>query len=872
MLRKLTSTALIALLTPTVRIVFSADERQQLPVQVRPVSYDLSLVPDAANLRFRGQVRIGLVVKAATAAIVLNDDELALDKAVLDTTTAASDIALDPKLQRATLRFAHPIGAGSHTLTIDYHGTIGKATIGFFAMDYNSSAGTRRTIATNFEPTGERRFMPSWDEPGIKATLRLTVDVPADRMAVANMPVASTETLPDGTKRVHFATTPKMSTYLYFLAIGDFDRISTKSDGTMVGVVVNRGDAGKAQYALDEASRLLHYYNDYFGVSFPLPKLDLIAAPGTITGGSMENWGAIFYSQDQLLFDPARSTEADRQRVFGVVSHEMAHQWFGDLVTMAWWDDLWLNEGFASWMQTKAADVMHPEWKTVLRALFIADAGKQADARPSTHPILQTVLDASQAAEAFDDITYDKGAAVIGMLEAYVGPDSFRNGVRRYMRAHAYGNTADADLWREIQAAAGKPVLDIEADFTRQSGVPLLRMEQGTTPRGGRTVEIREGRFAEDPATIAAAPVQSWRIPVAVSTGGERASYLLSGAAPLTVPVRGDGPVIVNQGQSAFARTLYPRAMVDALIASIGKFNTADQLGLLYDSWELGRSGYEPVTDFLDMARAIPVTADPLVWINVVQTLVSIEHSYTGNPGRTAFVKFARTLLNPVAAKLGWDPIRNEESNDARLRDALLTALGRFGDQSVIEESDRRFEAMMRDPSVVSPAVWRTVISIVAHNAGRETLDRLIALLRTTQDPLEKQKLLSALAGVADPVGAERVVEIALGVDAPAGFAPYALIALSGDHPDLAWKVALEHADRPDFPIDTFLKLGFLPTIAGNSSNRERIANLRAYADQHLPATAHRSVDEAIFRIEMNAKFRAGRIPEIDRWLTRGAS
>jgi aminopeptidase N len=870
MLRKLASTALIVLLASTVGIVLSADERQQLPAQVRPVSYDLSLVPDAANLRFRGQVRIGLMVKAATSSIVLNDDQLALDKAVVDMTTATSDIALDPKLQRATLRFAHPIGAGSHILTIDYHGTIGKATIGFFAMDYDSPAGTRRTIATNFEPTSERRFMPSWDEPGIKATLRLTVDVPADRMVVANMPVASTETLTDGKKRVHFATTPKMSTYLYFLAIGDFDRISTKSDGTEVGVVVNRGDAGKAQVALGEASRLLHYYNDYFGVPFPLPKLDLIAAPGTITGGSMENWGAIFCSQDQLLFDPARSTEADRQRVFGTVSHEMAHQWFGDLVTMAWWDDLWLNEGFATWMQTKAADVMHPEWKTGLRALFAR--GKQADAKPSTHPILQTVLDASQAAEAFDDITYAKGAAVIGMLEVYVLPDSFRNGVRRYMRAHAYGNTVDADLWREIQAAAGKPVLDIEADFTRQSGVPLLRVEQGTTPRGGRTVEIREGRFAEDPATIAAAPRESWRIPVAVSTGGERASYLLSGTAPLTVPVRGDGPVIVNQGQSAYARTLYPRAILDMLTASIAKLNIADQLGLLYDSWELGRSGYEPVTDFLDMARAIPATADPLVWIRVVETLVSIERSYTGNPGRIAFVKFARTLLKPVAAKLGWDPIRNEESNDARLRDAVLTGLGRFGDQFVIEESDRRFEAMMRNPNAVSPAVRRTVISIVAYNAGRETLDTLIALLRTTQDPLEKQKLLSALAGVADPVGAERAVEVTLGADAPAGFAPYALIALSRDHPDLAWKVALEHADRPDFPIDSFLKLGFLPTIAGNSSDRKRIADLRAYADQHLPSTAHRNVDEAIFTIEMNAKFRVERIPEIDRWLTREAN
>ncbi len=502
-------------------------ERQQLPSGVQPLSYDLSLVPDAGDLSFRGQVKIMLDVTAATSSIVFNDDELVLDKAELDTSGTATDIALDAKLQRATLTFQHVVAAGRHILTIDYHGVIGKATQGFFAMDYDSPAGKRRTIATNFEPAAERRFMPSWDEPGIKATLRLTVDVPSDRMVIANMPTVSTDTLPDGRKRVHFASTPKMSTYLYFLGIGDFERITTKSDGTEIGVVVNRGDTEKGRVALAEAARLLHYYNDYFGVPFPLPKLDLVVAPGAITGGSMENWGAIFYSQNHLLFDPAKSTEADRQLVFQVVSHEMAHKWFGDLVTVAWWDDLWLNEGFARWMQTKVADDLHPGWKTGLQALAIAEYGKRADAKPSTHPIVQTVLDASQAMQAFDGITYDKGATVIGMLEAYVGPDAFRNGIRRYMRAHAYGNTVDADFWREIQAAAGKPVLEMEADFTRQPGVPLLRVESGTTPGGSKTLELREDRFAEDLATIATAPVQHWHIPVTVSAAGAGASYLL---------------------------------------------------------------------------------------------------------------------------------------------------------------------------------------------------------------------------------------------------------------------------------------------------------------------------------------------------------
>ena len=632
------------------RNLIGAFDREQLPSAVRPQHYELALVPDADHLRFSGRVRIEIAVIAPTSSIILNVDELILDEAVVDGMDRANAIQLDAKRQRATLDFSHPVAAGRHELTIAYHGVVGKATMGFFAMDYDSPAGKRRTLATNFEPASERRFMPSWDEPNLKATLSLTVIVPADRMAVSNMPIASTETLPNKQKRIRFATTPKMSTYLYFLSIGDFERASTKVDGTEVGVVVNRGDAKKGRYALDEAAKLLHYYNDYFGIAYPLPKLDLIVAPGFITGDSMENWGAILYSQASLLFDPKLSTEADRQGVFLVVSHEMAHQWFGDLVTMAWWDNLWLNEGFARWMQTKAADDLHPEWKTGLQAFAVAESGKRADAKPSTHPVVQPVEDAAQAQQAFDNITYDKGAAVIGMLEAYVGPAAFRDGVRHYMRAHTYGNTVDADLWREVQVAAGKPVLQMEADFTTQPGLPLIKVERPQLNQ----ILLSEGRFLEDPSVAVPGPAQRWHIPLAVRAAGELQTYLLSGVAPTKVTVPGTGPVIVNAGQSSFVRTLYPSSMLETLTSSLNTIDTADQLGLLYDSWALGQSGYISVTNYLDVARAVPINADPLVWLQIVNTFVTIDRLYTGDPHQSAFRSFARNKLGPIAARLGW--------------------------------------------------------------------------------------------------------------------------------------------------------------------------------------------------------------------------
>jgi aminopeptidase N len=860
----------MAFVATAVPFIAAGADREQLPSSVRPVHYDLAMTPDADGLTFRGQVRIAIDVNATTPAIVLNSDELVLDKALLDKEDATATVSLDVRLQRATLTFAHPVAAGGHTITIEYHGVISRSTLGFFAMDYDSPAGKRRTIATNFEPAAERRFMPSWDEPGMKATFSITVDVPADRVAVSNMPIASTETLATGQKRVHFATTPKMSTYLLFLGIGDFERIATKVDGTDIGVVVNRGDGEKGRYALGEAARLLHYYNNYFGISFPLPKLDLIVAPGAGIS-AMENWGAILCAQRLLLFDPLSSTEADRQLVFSVVAHEMSHQWFGDLVTMAWWDDLWLNEGFAQWMQTKAADEFHPEWKTGRHALATADTGERGDAKPSTHPIVNPVFTASQAAQAFDAITYYKGAAVIGMMETWVGPAAFRDGIRRYMKAHAYGNTVDADLWREVQAVAGKPVLDVETDFTKQPGLPLIKVEAEQTNGGSTKIILSEGRFFEDPATAVSAPVQHWRIPVTVSAGGPPTTQLLTVSGRTTIEVQGTGPVLVNAGRTDYARTLYTQPMIEVLGGQLADTKPADQIGLLYDSWALGQSGYAPVTGFLNLAGAVPPSADTVVWNQIVSTLVSIDGFYEGKPGRATFAAFARQTLHPLADRLGWEAQDGEESNVAILRDAVLVALSRFGDQPVIAEARRRFEISQQDPKSVSPAVRQTALSIVARNADAETLERLVAQLRATKDPLQKQVLLRTMAGIYDPAGAQRVLEVAIGPDAPAGKGGI-MSAAATEHPDLVWDFALQHAAELRPLITSQALLSMMPAVAARSSDPKRIADLQAYADQNLPASARQSVENAIAAIKQNAKFRAERLPEIDAWLAGKAA
>jgi len=828
-------------------------QREVLPDTVVPVHYDLTLTPDLEALTFRGKDVIAIAVSTSTRRISLNAVDLTLDHASVDGGKDAM-VAIDRKRGRQTLTFDAPLSPGQHELAIEYHGKIGRATLGFFAMDYDGPDGPRRTLATNFEPAAARQMLPCWDEPGRKATFTIAIDAPKDRMAISNMPIAEVTALSSTRQRVRFMQTPKMSTYLLFVGVGDFERVHTTVDGTDLGVVVKRGDTGKATYALEQAAALLHYYNDYFGVPFPLPKLDLIAAPGKIQGGSMENWGAIFYSQEHLLFDPDSSTEDDRQLVFLVVAHEMAHQWFGDLVTMAWWGDLWLNEGFARWMQTFAADALHPEWETGLKAAAIFESGMEFDSIPSTHPVVQPVYTAAQAEQAFDSITYDKGAAIINMLNAYVGPDQFRDGVRRYMRAHAYGNTVDSDLWLLVQEAVGKPIDGIEHDFTRQVGVPLVRVTRTATG-----VRLTQARFASDPSTIANLPPQHWRLPLAIGPIGGPVPYLLlQGTAEVTQTP----PVLVNAGRSAYARILYGADTLAELTARLDKLSAADQIGLLFDARELGFAGYAPASNLLELAVRLPAQANPVVWQRAIIILRSLDTRYSESPQRAAFRRFALRLLAPLAAQLGPVAAAGESANMTILRSELREERGRFGDAAVIAHARQ-----LLDAGGGTAGEQRSALDIVAAEADAATFDALVARAAKSTDPLEKGHVFEALAGVQDPALARRMLGIALSDQVPAGMATSLLYTVAQSHPDLTWELIAPRLGEATLPLSQLERWYLAAFIAGGSADMRRIADLEAYEARNVPPEARKPFLAAVAHIRDNQRIAAQVLPEIDAWI-----
>src|SRR5215831_10369540 len=527
----------------------------KLPKTVAPVHYALDLTPDLDKLTFSGSEAVDIDVMEPTGRLVLNAVDMTIDAAAIDG-EAAPAITSDAAAQTVTLAFPNAIAAGRHKLRLSFMGRINRFGRGLFAVDYPTAEGRKQMISSHLEPADARRIFPSWDEPAFKASVALTVTVPQAFLAVSNMPVAQEEATGDGKKRVTFQPTPRMSSYLFVLAAGDLERATADLDGVTVGVVATRGKSQHGRYALDTAVELLRYFNDYFGIAYPLPKLDLIAVPGGF-GGAMENWGGITFFESRLLFDPATSAKDARRGIFSIISHEMAHQWFGDLVTMAWWDNIWLNEGFASWMQAKAAEALHPEWQTWLNSSGFKQAAMGEDARRTTHPIQQPIASESEALAAFDSITYAKGQAIIRMVENYLGEDAFRGGIRAYMKEHAYSNTTTADLWGALEAASGKPVAAVAAGFTEQRGIPLV-IAQSSCVGDTQRIALRQERFTiHDPAP----KPQYWQVPVALGgvSGAASNTVLLDGATEVAAGHCGDAVKLNPEDVGYYRCNMMPR-------------------------------------------------------------------------------------------------------------------------------------------------------------------------------------------------------------------------------------------------------------------------------------------------------------------------
>ena len=838
----------------------------QLPRTVRPSHYAIEVTPDAKAMAFSGKVAIDIEVLQATDSITLNQLDMTFANAKL--VSASGKGAMTPKVstdndaQTATFTFDKPLAPGHYTLSTDYTGKIGTQATGLFALDYDTVAGKKRALYTQFENSDARRFIPSWDEPNYKATFDLTANVPSAQMVVSNMPSKSSAPAANGMKRVVFQRSPKMSTYLLFFSVGDFERSTTQVGDTQIGVVTQTGMGPQAKYALDSAARVLREYNDYFGVKYPLPKLDNIAAPGQSQFFSaMENWGSIFTFEYSMLFDPKVSTQPDKERIFSVEAHEMAHQWFGDLVTMRWWDDLWLNEGFASWMEGRTTAKLNPEWNTALDAVGVREGAMSRDALATTHPVVQHVETVEQASQAFDAITYSKGESVIRMLEAYKGSDAWRDGVRRYMKAHAYGNTVSDDLWKEMDVDGKRPLTQIAHDFTLQPGVPMLTVSNVKCAAGKTTLDLAQGQFSKDEPTKA--PLR-WHVPVIAHVVGQADSTtVVDGQGSMTL--QGCGPVVVNAGQTGYYRTAYPADQMATLGNAFATIKPIDQLGLLGDAWALGLAGYAPASNALELATHVPADADPQVQANAVGLYSGIDSYLDGNPAQARFRAFALPKLRPMFAKLGWDDRPGDSASVKQLRRQLIGMLAGMDDKDVIAEARRRFAES--DTKPMEAAVRRSVLGIVAYNADAATWDKLHAMAQAEKSAMVKAQLYQYLAAAKDDALAKRALDLALTDEPGATISASMIRGVAGAHPDMAFDFAIAHREQVDKLVDSTSRSRYYPGVGGGSHDPAMVGKIRAYAEKYIAPTSRRDAETAIAGIQYRVKVRNERIPAILEWL-----
>ena len=738
----------------------------KLPKTVVPDAYRIDIAPDLQKLTFNGREAIDLHARQPTGSFTLNQAGLALQSASLEDGTQAT-IKLDEAAQTATLTFPHAVAAGRHTLTIAYTGPIPETPNGIYHDDYKTaSGGAKRMLVTQFEVADARRMFPGWDEPAFKATFQLSVTLPKGMAVVSNMPVGSRTAVGADQQHVAFATSPRMSTYLLALIAGDMQAIHAHAAGANMAAWTPAGEAEQARYALETETKVLPFYNEYFGVPYPLPKLDLIAIPGNYEAGAMENWGAITFIDDAMLFDPATSSPATRETIFLDTAHEMAHQWSGDLVTMGWWDNIWLNEGFATWMELKATDHFNPAWQIWPRQHDQREAAMGQDALPSTHPIQQVIRDESEANSAFDQISYQKGEQIIRMIEDWVTPDVFRDGMRRYMKAHAYGNTTSADLWAALGEASHRDVAHVAAGFTEQPGIPLVQVARSQSG-GTCQVTLTQDRFTiHDPHP----KPQTWTIPVTAGAPGAQTQRVLLTATPATMPLADcAAPLKANLGEAGYYRTQYDAASLQALTRILPKLEATDRTNLLGDQFALFVAGRAPLADYLNLLTALGDEQNVAVWSDTLSHLRRLDIALAGSPLRAHFAAFAAGLIRPEFARLGWDAKPGEPFIDSVLRPDLIAAMGRFQDGPTIAEARRRFAAFAHDPAALPPALREPVLDIVGHTADQATYDTLRALGIKAPSTEEKLRYFAAMSGAADPKLIAQTVAFADAGEVPNG-------------------------------------------------------------------------------------------------------
>ncbi|KAL6846320.1 hypothetical protein ACP4OV_023768 [Aristida adscensionis] len=840
----------------------------RLPRFAAPRRYDLRLRPDLVACTFTGAAAVTVAVSAPTRFLVLNAADLTVDRASIHfRDLAPKDVSFFPDDEILVLGFAKELPVGEGVLSMKFNGTLNDQMRGFYRSKYQYKGTTRNMAVTQFEPVDARRNFPCWDEPAFKAKFKITLEVPSELVALSNMPIAS-QTTAGPIKTVQYQESPLMSTYLVAIVVGLFDYIERVTpEGTRVRVYTQVGRSNQGKFALDVGVKSLNFYKDYFGTPYPLPKLDMVGIPD-FSSGAMENYGLVTYREVSLLFDEESSAESNKQGVAITVAHELAHQWFGNLVTMEWWTHLWLNEGFATWMSHLAVDSFFPQWNIWTQFLDGTTAGLKLDSLEQSHPIEVDIHHASEVDEIFDAISYDKGASVIRMLQNYLGAERFQKALASYIRKYAYSNAKTEDLWAVLEEKTGEPVKNLMTSWTKQQGYPVINARLN-----GNYLEIEQTQFLLDGSN----GTGMWIVPISAGCGSSdtQKKILLKGKSDKLdigdIASRcgsrekgGNFWIKLNINQTGFYRVKYDDELATALQNALQakKLSLMDKIGIVEDSLALSMACKQTLTSLLRLLYAYREEADYSVLSHVHAVSLSVAKiSVDATPSLVGDIKqLLIKLFRSTAEKLGWDRKGGESHLDAMLRPVLLDALVKLGHDKTINEGVTRFRIFMKDrkTTLLPPDTRKVAYLAVMHNvttSNRSGYNDLLKIYRESSEAEEKARILGTLCSCTDKNIVLESLNLLFTNEVRNQDAYYMLQSMGVETREAGWVWLKGNWDRISKKFGDAQVSGFIKYVAILFTSNEKATEISNYFASRKKPAFERTLKQCLESIRINARW-----------------
>jgi aminopeptidase N len=845
----------------------------KLPKTVAPRHYVIHLEPDEIQLTVDGAEAVEMDVLKPTHEIVMNAGDMKIWNAMLTHSGVREKLVAqpDPTDQLVKFNTAQDLRPGTYTLSFCFKSPINNESRGLFLQHYQSNGKTEPILATQMRPDKARQLFPCWDEPAFRATFQLSVKVDKKTSAVSNMPEVAEEPVGTDKKIVIFERSPPMSTYLVSLICGRLDSIEDQVDGVKLRVFTIPGKAKLGAFALENERKLVSYYRDYFGIPYPLPKLDQIALPENF-GGSVESWGTIAYDENLLLYDSLNSASQAQEQIFATMSRAIAQQWFGDLVTMAWWNNRWLSESLSSWIAHKAEDKLHPEWRSWLRATADREEAMAQDERSDTRAIQPPISKDQQVDDGFDNIVSWKGQYVIRMLEGFLGEDTFRDGIRLYLKQNQFSNATAANLWAALDKTSGRSISQIVSPWLTQPGYPLIRVTAECV-KSKQVVTIEQSRFTLEPG---AGKEQQWIIPVGILStfNPHRPSYALLDKITQTFDFPDCwGALNVNANDLGFYRVWYDPDLFAKLRREWDRLSEEERVDVVSDTWAMVISNRSPVSTYLTLAESLEGETSYSVWHNILQALITMDRLEQGQSGRAAYQAYVCSLLNPLLERLGWYPNNDEELATKLFRNELIEALGIFGDRSVINEAFERFEQLRTDPNSVAPDLRGAVVAVVGRYSSETVYSQLHQLARQATLLEAKDDYYHAMECALDPKLAQKTLELAIGQElSPAESAgAFAKVASEGEHADLAWNFVKDRLALLEKDRSQTLWTVLVPSVVEGLYDRDTANEILNLSKNQATANGLTRTQIAADLLQVRAKLRERLLPDIDDWVKKRA-